>query len=46
VQLRLANPDLLHSEIIKDWAMRNNLHQENNPDVMYFHDMKEKYEAW
>jgi len=34
VQLRLAIPDLLHSEKMKEWAMRNNLHQENNPEVM------------
>jgi hypothetical protein len=46
VQLGLAIPDLLHSEIMKDWgAMRKNLHQENNPDVMYIRDTKGKCKA-
>jgi hypothetical protein len=33
VQLRLASPRLLHVKKIVKWAMRNNLHQENNPEV-------------
>jgi hypothetical protein len=34
VQLRLAIPDLLHSKKMNEWAMRNNLHHENNLEVI------------
>jgi hypothetical protein len=33
VQLRLASPGLLHVKKIEEWAMRNNLHQENSPEA-------------
>jgi hypothetical protein len=33
VQLRLASLGLLHVKKVEEWAIRNHLHQENNPEV-------------